>query len=463
MKLSTSSGKGSSPCLQPQKSGSFLRDSKTKIQGVQSHTQQGNDALHSLENQDRHCFEWDDTRNLLWLGVFDGHSGSVCAEFVCGNIINNINLYLAESKELTTTEIKNAMRSGFHQTETQFRELNEPDGTCALLVCLMDETMVVGNIGDSRAIIGSFKGGTSGTNTLIAQQITNEHNASNPEEAKLARFRFLRNSNNLPDSSTPAEYTETELIEHVKQQLDGYDLIENGRILNIQLTRTIGDFGIKKVCYNVVSNEPEFTVVKLKPENQVLILGSDGIWETVSPTRAVNLIYDNLHNMSKYYRESPSAVLVRESVEGGSGDDQTCVVLDLKYYRKCIDDYHANVTTCPLSQSIEKGVFISEAVPDIQHLYSSVGRSFAAKLARLHQKGNFVSSTDLGKFATHLKDTAGPLAREAHTQNPSVYISQTGSPNVLSVFEEVALRQSQIRKKETEEKKKALGTRVGFS
>ena len=66
--------------------------------------------------------------------------------------------------------------------------MQDGSGACLLLACLWEETLVIANVGDSRAVIGSYKGGaTQGT------LLTNDHNAINPIEAKLARFRFLRN------------------------------------------------------------------------------------------------------------------------------------------------------------------------------------------------------------------------------------------------------------------------------
>jgi len=47
------------------------------------------------------------------------------------------------------------------------------------------------------------------------------------------------------------------------------------------ITCSTGDFGIKRCCYNVISNEPEFTVVQLSEDDRLLILASDGVWATV--------------------------------------------------------------------------------------------------------------------------------------------------------------------------------------
>lgn len=76
----------------------------------------------------------------------------------------------------------------FSLSDLSGRKVQDGSGTCLLLACLWEDTLVVANVGDSRAVIGSNKGGST-----VGTLLTSDHNASNPVEAKLARFRFLRN------------------------------------------------------------------------------------------------------------------------------------------------------------------------------------------------------------------------------------------------------------------------------
>jgi serine/threonine protein phosphatase PrpC len=41
-------------------------------------------------------------------------------------------------------------------------------------------------------------------------------------------------------------------------------------------TRTIGDFGTKRACFQVVTSEPEFTVHRLSDADHHIILACDG-------------------------------------------------------------------------------------------------------------------------------------------------------------------------------------------
>lgn len=92
-------------------------------------------------------------------------------------------------------------------------------GACLLLACLSGEWLIVANVGDSRAVLGSYMLGSTrhfiarlhyllnmenGYNAKIYYRtLTNDHNATNTSEARLARFRFLFNNGLLSPNAKP--------------------------------------------------------------------------------------------------------------------------------------------------------------------------------------------------------------------------------------------------------------------
>ncbi|KAL6044702.1 PPM-type phosphatase domain-containing protein [Balamuthia mandrillaris] len=438
----------------------------------QSHTQQGNDEYHSEENQDRHSFTLDEERSLLWLGVYDGHSGSCAAEFVSNNLVDNITKFITGDPPYTIAELETAMKDGILFTEEQFSQLKEPDGACVLLACIQGEDVIIANVGDSRAMLGSVRPGSSGAlHDLSVRVLTNDHNASNPQEAKLARFRFLVNNGVLPKDSTPESFTTEELIEKVKEIMDGSDIISNGRLLTVEITRSIGDFGVKKYCYGVISPEPEFSRYKLEPNDRVLILGSDGVMNAFEPEKLVNLVYDKIQNLSSYYHHSPSEALIKAAVEAGCGDDQTVLILDLRTYIRALkkgeDGSMSSSEGSPLMDSIKKGLFIthqSEGYQYTSRLNSSVGRSFTAKLARLHQKGVFVGSPHPQKFERDAKRAqirASDVHREASREVRKGELTPVRT-SVLGIWDNNAVEQTKTRKKDDLKRSDSLKYRRGY-
>eukprot|EP01103_Thecamoeba_quadrilineata_P011449 TRINITY_DN2736_c0_g1_i1.p1 TRINITY_DN2736_c0_g1~~TRINITY_DN2736_c0_g1_i1.p1 ORF type:complete len:447 (+),score=101.39 TRINITY_DN2736_c0_g1_i1:124-1464(+) len=327
---------------------------------LQCHTQQGFDAFHNVENQDRHYYSYDSKRRLAWLGVFDGHAGSVTAEYVCSNIVANIRSFLPNGSPDSIEDLKEAIFKGVLLTESRLDELNDPSGTCLLLVCLHEDHLIVANVGDSRVVLGRTKTQEMDKNwddikeiELEAVQLSNEHNTFNMSEAKQARYRFLKNQGLLKDLSLDS-LSESQLIEQVKEILEGDDIIEHGRLFHVEFTRSLGDFGVKKHCFGVVSPEPEITCYHLTSEDQFLIIGSDGVFLKVDNQTAIDLVNSCLKDpASSPY--TPAQLLVNQAVLSGSGDDLTVLVLDLANYREnCITPSPASSPT--LMTSMERVV-----------------------------------------------------------------------------------------------------------
>ena len=88
-------------------------------------------------------------------GVFDGHGGASCADYLKDTLHVNI----INQKEFPN-DIATAIKRGVHQTESNFlseafqgtlRPHNKA-GTCALLLMIIDSDIWLVNVGDSRAI-----------------------------------------------------------------------------------------------------------------------------------------------------------------------------------------------------------------------------------------------------------------------------------------------------------------------
>ena len=123
-----------------------------------------------------------------------------------------------------------------------------------------------------------------------------------------------------------------------------------------------------------------------------------GIWATLSNERAVQMAYDKIKNLSSFYMgtNSPAQQIVEEAVLLGSGDDQTCLILNLKNYIHTTKRW-ANANGChnlqeedessPLFQSIMDGLFFSNRGTSLASLLtSSATRPFNVKLAELNRR-----------------------------------------------------------------------------
>ena len=115
-----------------------------------------------------------------FFAIFDGHGGSLCADFLRDNLHN----YIIRDQSFPRNP-KEAIERGFDTAEREFiykyalnenkNEITDKSGSCAVVVMIVEDVCFVANVGDSRALI-SKSGGS------IFSPLTNDHKPSDPNE-----------------------------------------------------------------------------------------------------------------------------------------------------------------------------------------------------------------------------------------------------------------------------------------
>lgn len=100
-----------------------------------------------------------------FFGVYDGHGGSACAEY----LRDNLHHYVIKEESFPWNPTM-AIQRGFAAAEARFLEMCqakdekgqmtviERSGSCAIVVLIVGEVCYVANVGDSRAVLSSNRG-----------------------------------------------------------------------------------------------------------------------------------------------------------------------------------------------------------------------------------------------------------------------------------------------------------------
>lgn len=97
-----------------------------------------------------------------YFGIYDGHGGSLCADFLRDNLHQYVIM-----EPCFPANPKDAIVRGFEKAEKAFmekiynpqtKELKDKSGSCAIVVLIVQEICYVANVGDSRAVL-SCEGG----------------------------------------------------------------------------------------------------------------------------------------------------------------------------------------------------------------------------------------------------------------------------------------------------------------
>ncbi|GAB2291914.1 hypothetical protein Dimus_026164 [Dionaea muscipula] len=227
-----------------------------------------------------------------FIGIYDGHCGPDTSRHLNYNLFNHLKRFCSEHRSMSG----DVMRKAVEATEEGFLSIVSKQwpmkpqiaavGSCCLFGVVCDGTLFVANVGDSRAVLGKLttRGGVQPV------QLSADHNASMESERR--ELQSLH-----PDD--PHIVT----MKHNVWRVKGI----------IQITRSIGDFYLKKAEYNreplnakflvagtfkrpILSSEPSISVHPLQSQDRFVIFASDGLWEQLSNQEAVDIVHSSSRN-----------------------------------------------------------------------------------------------------------------------------------------------------------------------
>lgn len=277
-----------------------------------------------VEMEDAHAIRIDlgpVLKKCSYFAVFDGHAGDFVSNYISENLIDTIlELWLnscsketlskvsSEKKvsdtdltcQLTDTSELNRFREnikeGFLKIDSSMRDHpkflsgEERSGTTAVTAFVTPETIIFANCGDSRAVLASNKQVKFGTY---------DHKPSNDEERKR-----IENAGG------------SVMIRRV-----------NG---SLAVSRALGDYDYKNVSglsatEQLVSAEPDLSVIERCEDDEFLILACDGVWDVMTNEEVVSYINSRLlliDNLQKICEE-----LLETCLAKGSRDNMSVILI----------------------------------------------------------------------------------------------------------------------------------------
>lgn len=257
-----------------------------------------------------------------FFGVFDGHSGASCSEFLNTHLERSIFECLrpqnqSRSRSLSSELImRNGLTAAFRTTEhNYFQYVNKLEGgaatnwvtagstACTAMLFGPDEEgclkLAVANAGDSRAVLGRRDGS--------AIRLSEDHTPDVPSERKRIE-------------TAGAAIVQCHGIWRI--------VLKTNKInAGLSVSRGFGDLDYKQPD-GVVSAVPDiyFRSVSLR-EDCFIVLGSDGIWGPVSDAEAVRIVSSALREPV----EDPAKLAAQRLVEAAHArdphDDKTALVV----------------------------------------------------------------------------------------------------------------------------------------
>ena len=296
-------------------------DEKEYIKGYGYNSSKGNirDYNEDALTVTKIYFNDDKTDYCYYFGIYDGHGGNGCSNYLKDNLHMNI-------KEFSKIGIK----IGIDIIEERFKtkealdengEIKDSSGSCGIILLIKKKRCIIANIGDSRLVI--FKN----------RKIT---------------FSTIDHKPNYIIEKARIEMAGGKIY----QTPSIFPLYQNGKKVDIpyrvlpgrlSVSRTFGDIQAKDEKFGgnktVIIALPDITEIELNDEYNLIIMGSDGIFDVLSNEELLecidivlkekkimgNIKNEDIHQLCGDFTN----MIIKSALAKESLDNITCIVIAL--------------------------------------------------------------------------------------------------------------------------------------
>lgn len=255
-------------------------------------------------------------KQYRYAGVFDGHGGSKCANFVNEHFPPFLLKEMEECKNgvqcLEKTFEK--MSSTWACMAEMCNNMMQTMGTTAVVALVDEKEIVCGNIGDSTCVLALQDGSVDVLST--SHKCCKEEN-----KAEYDRVTQLG-----------AEIVSRSYLSRTAYYVQG----------NLNMTRAFGDLYLRPY----VIDQPDIVQRAIPDNADFLVLGSDGVFDTFEPKQVCAFLQQSLQthgSVQKAADELMDRVLASEYYQNEVRDNVALVVLDLQASRTVPDDSSTDV------------------------------------------------------------------------------------------------------------------------
>lgn len=223
--------------------------------------------------------------NTSVFGVFDGHGGDAMSMFCEQQMARTLASYPHQ-------DLPNALKGAFLRVDEMGRSeqqvLNQESGSTAIVCCIREDTICIGNAGDCRAVLCR-----SGKAIIMSE----DHRPTLDQE----RLRIEAAGG------------------YVEQASDDHDPRVNG---DLAVSRALGDYHYKQDKdrapeLQIMSAKPDVETFQRSRKDEFLVLASDGIWDVLNSQAVVDWVRPRLGRQSDMEDRLNDGVLDLGSIAEG--------------------------------------------------------------------------------------------------------------------------------------------------
>eukprot|EP00929_Paragymnodinium_shiwhaense_P109076 TRINITY_DN75443_c0_g1_i1.p1 TRINITY_DN75443_c0_g1~~TRINITY_DN75443_c0_g1_i1.p1 ORF type:complete len:748 (-),score=253.91 TRINITY_DN75443_c0_g1_i1:80-2323(-) len=292
-----------------------------------------------------------------FFGVYDGHQGHLCAEYVAKNFHMKLLKRLTAERDAKAWEDDSKFtvifREIFDELDTEFltKFRTAPDG-CTVVVCLIiGHRCFTAWCGDSRCVLAR----RSSKGDLVPVALTEDHRPSDKVEAE----RVKKAGGLVIDAGFTARVAHQGYEERIRElrraQAQGMGMIGKEPVA-LAVSRALGDRDFKAVTGKaLLVPTPDVRCIKLERSHKFLALMCDGIPDVLRNEEVVEELAITREPDATADVRAACGALVQEAYKKGSQDNLTVVMARIEWAGAAADDHKhkrkAGQDVAALSQS----------------------------------------------------------------------------------------------------------------
>lgn len=241
-------------------------------------------------NQDAFCIhtQFGGQADQHLFAVFDGHGqhGDFCSNFCKDQFPNNLQNYIEKIDATDAAAASKEFEKAVKFTDTRMHcSKDRLSGTTLVGAFIKGKTCVIGNVGDSRAVVGV----QGDRDHLYAKALTNDQTPYRRDERDRCRKTGCRimNMDQLEGYEEIHDNWDVQLGEEIDDGGDPPRIWHKSKNLpGCAFTRSLGDQIAEP--WGVIS-DPEMVTRELTKKDKMLIIASDGVWEFITNQGCVDM------------------------------------------------------------------------------------------------------------------------------------------------------------------------------
>ncbi|KAL8240802.1 hypothetical protein R6Q59_014157 [Mikania micrantha] len=296
---------------------SGIRWGSAKLQGAREEMEDDAVIAGSFPNNELDGF--------YFAAVFDGHAGFSSVKFLREELYKECVKALQGGQLLNKKDfngIKNALQEAFKSADTKllnWLEMSEEDdesGATATAMIIGNDMLFISHVGDSCVVLSQ-----SGK----AEELTNSHRPYGRNKVSLQEIKRIREAGGwISDGRICGDISVSRAFGDIRFKTKKNEMlkkgVEEGRWSEkfVSRVRFVGD---------LVIATPDIYQVPLGPDAEFLLLATDGLWDYIKSSDAVNFVRNQLREHGDV--QVASEALAQMALDQYSQDNVTIVIADL--------------------------------------------------------------------------------------------------------------------------------------